>query len=128
MATLARLELTGTLVKIEVPLGYRELPNRQLFGSVEFVRWLEVGMPTIRSTQWSGDLTVPEQVIELFTEFVSGKSLVISRQFKCLDPAKDGIWELKTGDVRIFGWFPKLDCFIAVRQERYDARKVRGQH
>jgi hypothetical protein len=30
----------------------------------------------------------------------------------------DGVWELKTADVRIFGWFPGRDQYIAVRVDQ----------
>ena len=31
-----------------------------------------------------------------------------------------GIWELKTSDLRIFGWFHAKDCFIGYRAEHAD--------
>jgi hypothetical protein len=29
-----------------------------------------------------------------------------------LRPAGDGVWELKTADLRVFGWFHAKDCFL----------------
>jgi hypothetical protein len=26
----------------------------------------------------------------------------------------EGVWELKTADVRLFGWFHQFDCFVGV--------------
>src|SRR5262249_17769795 len=49
----------------------------------------------------------------LFVVFCSGETLTFSTQFKPLTHLKDGIWELKTPDLRIFGWFHVKDCFIA---------------
>jgi hypothetical protein len=35
----------------------------------------------------------------------------------------DGIWELKTEDIRIFGFFHKKDCFIGVVAD--DATRIK---
>ena len=44
----------------------------------------------------------------------SGETLTYDWQFKPLNYVQDGIWELKTANLRIFGWFPKKDCFLGV--------------
>ncbi len=38
--------------------------------------------------------------------------LTYSHRFKPLTHHRDGIWELKTPDLRIFGWFVKRDQFV----------------
>ena len=30
-----------------------------------------------------------------------------------MDPAREAVWELKTSELRVFGWFPCIDCFVA---------------
>jgi len=44
--------------------------------------------------------------------FVSGETLTYSRQFKPLNHLGEGVWELKTADIRLFGWFPMRDVFV----------------
>ena len=37
------------------------------------------------------------------------------RMFRDLEPTTDDVWELKTADLRIFGWMYQKRKFIAVR-------------
>lgn len=43
---------------------------------------------------------------------VSQPRITYEWHFKPLTHIEDGIWELKTADLRIFGWFFVRDCFI----------------
>ena len=38
--------------------------------------------------------------------------MACDHRFKPLNHLSEGVWELKTADVRIFGWFAVKDCFI----------------
>lgn len=60
---------------------------------------------------FGADLTPKEQ---LFVDFVTGVELVFDRQFHALTPIEDGVWELKTVDLRLFGWFIQPDEFVTV--------------
>lgn len=53
-----------------------------------------------------------EQLDQLLTDFCAGTDLLVETQFKCLYPLGCGVWELKTADVRLFGWFHEKNCFI----------------
>jgi hypothetical protein len=46
--------------------------------------------------------------------------LYYTAQFHPIRHVRDGIWVLKTPDLRIFGWFPVKDCFIGWRAEHAD--------
>ena len=54
------------------------------------------------------------QIDDLFNTFLSGQPLVYMKQFRSIRAEKNAVWELKTPDVRIFGWFLRKDCFVAV--------------
>ncbi|AIT79116.1 hypothetical protein JI59_04495 [Novosphingobium pentaromativorans US6-1] len=54
-----------------------------------------------------------EQLDGLLADFCEGVEIAVGTQFKCLIPQENGVWELKTPDVRMFGWFHQKDCFIA---------------
>jgi hypothetical protein len=45
---------------------------------------------------------------------LSGEQLIFTRQFRVVRAEENAVWELKTPDVRIFGWFMAKDCFAAV--------------
>lgn len=59
------------------------------------------------------EIAPEEQLDGLLADFCEGVELMADTQFKCLIPLENGVWELKTPDVRMFGWFHQKDCFIA---------------
>ena len=64
---------------------------------------------------WNIEETPAQQLDALTAVFASGEPLAFGWQFKPLArvPHVEGVWYLKTADVRLFGWFPYRDCFIA---------------
>lgn len=112
MATLAELCDSGILDTID-PLEPDELPWRTLYGTMEFLTWLDQVLPNLEHNPMYASLTPLEQVFALFAEYVSGDDFFSDRRFKKLNWKPDRyVWELKTDDVRIFGWAPKKDAFI----------------
>jgi len=113
MATLLHLAgETGPLFSLDV-LEPNQQAFRCVYASEKFKDWLENVLPTLQSV-WQTELTCEEQVGELLETFCSGDELDSSKQFHVLRPYRHGVWELKTGDIRIFGWFPKKDHFVGV--------------
>ncbi|MCJ2078751.1 hypothetical protein MKK68_24435 [Methylobacterium sp. E-016] len=114
MDTLENLLADPGIVRLEAVLGPRELPNRRLFGTQDFVRWLD-GQVRQQEPSPSGAETTPlEQIDDLFHRYSTGGFLAHRREFRCVKVEKNPVWELKTVDVRIFGWFPARDCFVCV--------------
>src|ERR1700721_819766 len=68
--------------------------------------------------------TGAEQVDDLFNTFLRGQPLVYMKQFRSIRAEKNAVWELKTPDVRIFGWFLKKDCFVGVLGNWADGLKA----
>ncbi len=114
MNTLEDLVATGAIVRIEIELDGGALPKRLLFGTPAFVGWLEEHLDAMKNSPLGGDLSPVEQLDHLFYAFVSGKVLACTRQFRAIRSEPRAVWELKTLDLRIFGWFPMKDCFVAV--------------
>ncbi len=54
-----------------------------------------------------------EQVDDFLHDFISGADFSYYKRAHFMDPKENGIWELKTTDVRFFGWFYKRYVFIA---------------
>jgi hypothetical protein len=111
--TFSNLIERGLLVRIEVPLEPREQETRLLYGTSPFIAWLDERLRLAEPSPLLADVTPREQLDNLFYMFVSGRSLAYSRQFRYIKAEKHAVWELKTPDFRIFGWFPLKDCFIA---------------
>lgn len=53
------------------------------------------------------------QAWALLKRFIVGHAFEHPKLFKRMSPLTDDIWELRTDDLRFFGWFPRKDCFIA---------------
>ncbi len=94
-------------------LEAHELPNRRLYASPDFVRWLDAELPELEGDTVDADLSPIEQVFALFHKYVVGESFGSDRRFKKLSGTPNHhVWELKTDDVRVFGWVPKKDVYI----------------
>ncbi len=112
MATL--LELAAhTLHRLDPVLDKGQREARTIYGSEGFRVWAEKTLPRLTSS-WDIEVTPEEQFDALASIFCSGAVLTYKWQFSPIRHIADGIWELKTADLRIFGWFARKDCFIAV--------------
>lgn len=126
MATIEELQKAAKLVRIDVPLEDGQLPDRQFYGTPEFVKWLNDELPKLASN-WNLDEDPAQQMDNLLAEFISGGPLEYDRRFKPWDKASEpGVWYLKTADLRIFGWFPRKDCFIATHADTAQRIKDHG--
>lgn len=112
MATLLHLASAGELLRLDPALGLRVQEQRSIYLLPKVGDWLNGELPALEST-WNIETPPLEQVDALFADFCAGKPLCVGWNVKPLVHLGDGIWELKTADVRIFGWFPQKDCFIA---------------
>src|SRR4051794_15631433 len=114
MPTIEDLVEANAILKIEVGLDARDQPLRLLYATPDFTAWLEKILRGAEPPNRLGDATPAEQIDQLFHTFLSGMPLVYTRQFRFIRAEKNAVWELKTPDTRIFGWFMKKDCFVAV--------------
>jgi hypothetical protein len=87
--------------------------------------WLANTLPTLES-DWGIERTPTQQLDSLVGVFASGEVLCFEQQFKPLGHLGEGVWELKTPDLRVFGWFPQRDCFIADRADL--ASRIKQHH
>jgi hypothetical protein len=110
MATLKELETDDVLHNL-APSDDAPAPERLFYASDRLRKWLNESLPAMAS-DWDLEITPIEQVGDLIDVFCGGNELAVETMFKCLNPHENGVWELKTEDVRIFGWFYRPDCFI----------------
>jgi hypothetical protein len=113
MATILQLENSGMLFKYDAVLGRRQQEFRRFYTSQRLMDWMLKELPAAGST-WNLELTPAEQLDAVLNIFVSGEVLTYKHNFKPILPVGNGVWEIKTADVRIFGWFPEIDCFVGV--------------
>ena len=114
MPTIAELIASGAILKIEVELAPRDQPLRLLYGTPQFVGWLREILDGAQPSRLLGNTSPAEQIDDLFYSFLSGAPLIFTKQFRVVRAEDNAVWELKTPDIRIFGWFMAKDCFVAV--------------
>lgn len=125
MTTLEDLEADGHLIRIEVPLDGAEQVWRRLFGTPDFVKWLDEVLPELATTVVGGEISPWEQLDARFHEYVIGDPIQDDRRFKGLSWTPEyHIWEFKTLDLRVFGWVPSRDCFICTFGDTADRIKL----
>jgi hypothetical protein len=110
MATLIELERREELIRLDPQPGPRVMEIRRVYLLPRAVELLS-RVPEMEP-KWDTEDASIEQLDALIELFCSGEPLAIGRQFKRLHHRHDGIWELKTADLRLFGWFPQIDCFL----------------
>src|ERR1700743_2848907 len=123
MPTIQDMGNSGTLVKSEAGLAPHCQPSRLLYGTPGFVEWLAGVMDGNEPSLRLGQATAAEQIDDLFASYLSGEPLIFTRQFRVVRAEDNAVWELKTPDVRIFGWFMAKDCFAAAFGNRADIIK-----
>jgi hypothetical protein len=114
MTSINLLVDSGAISKIELDLNAGDQPMRLLYGTPDFTVWLTTILNGAEPPNRLGDATPAEQIDHLFYTFLSGRPLVYTKQFRYIRAEKNAVWELKTPDTRIFGWFLRKDCFVAV--------------
>lgn len=111
MATVIELSRQGKLFKLDPALDGGEQEYRVLYASPRLRSWIEGTLPGLGST-WKIEQSPVEQLDALLQVYASGEPLVFGHSLKPLTHLGDGVWELKTADIRIFGWFSARDWFI----------------
>jgi hypothetical protein len=90
----------GRITPVPVILGPRDQKNRRLFWTTEFEQWSRHTCATFESKTLA---TAGEQLNIMFSDFISGRPLT-SGLARCDPPKGEGIWRLKTPDLRLYGW------------------------
>jgi len=74
-------------------------------------------LPDLEPELGDGKQSPIEQIDDLFHDFVSGADLAYYERSHSMMPTDRGIWELKTPDARLFGWFPQKGTFIVAEAD-----------
>lgn len=109
MSTLLHLVQSGAIARFDPETADEE---RFLYALPRFEEWVANELPNLESN-WDLESSPLEQFDDLMGQFCRGDPLAVGNDFRCLYEHEDGVWELKTADLRIFGWFYKRDIFIA---------------
>ena len=114
MATLDTLVVDQKLHRITVPLGRKESHERLIYGSPEALRWMREDVPVMTTGRLRAAQTPFEQLDSILHRWTAGYPIRYRTHLFDLMPGSDETWELKTVDLRIFGWIYRPQIFIAV--------------
>jgi hypothetical protein len=133
MATLTNLaKAERELVAIDVPLDGADQVWRCIYGTPDFIRWLNEILPNLETRILGGEVTPYDQVDAIFNDYVVGEPMQMDRRFKKLSRTPDEfVWEFKTPDIRIFGWIPMRDAFVCAvgdMKDDIEARNLYGRY
>jgi hypothetical protein len=113
MPTILDLERSKALSRFIPALRPQEQEFRRLSAAPRFQKWVLDELPNLDSN-WNLDVKPIHQLDDFLNYYSTGGPLTFLRQFSPIHYRGQGVWELKTADVRVFGWFHKQDWFIAV--------------
>ena len=112
MATLIELATTKKVVKLDPGLPKRAQEFRAMYASPRLIEWLITTLPNLEST-WNIEISPRQQLVAFLEIYASDEPLTYGHSFKPLRSRGMGVWEMKMADLRVFGWFPMKDVFIA---------------
>ncbi|WCT78903.1 hypothetical protein [Novosphingobium humi] len=125
MATIIHLAQSGHLTRFDPGLDWRQQEERCIYLLPSAKNWMRDVLPN-EISDFGVERTPIEQVASLLENFCAGKALAFPRQFHPLVHIDSGIWQLKTADVRLFGWFCGQDQFICSNGDM--ATRIKKNH
>lgn len=120
MATIHNLADIDVLHTYETELFSRDRIERKLYFSSEAMKWLIDDLPGITELVGDSEASPAEQLDSIVYRFSTNKSLHPWNDIHILSHSEDGVWELKTKDIRLFGYFAEIDCFVICYAESKD--------
>lgn len=112
MATIVELALAAEFELFEPELRHRQQASRLLYGRGKVWEWITKKLPEAES-EYGSEIAPLEQLEDVLNAYCAGEELIFERQIKPLQHTGFGVWELKTLELRLFGWFPAKDVFVA---------------
>jgi hypothetical protein len=114
MATFEKLLKDGLVTPVVLKLRRGQFYERKLYALPECVDWMKT-IPHMATGRIASDMTPQEQFVERVRQWLAGEHMEDDRRFHDMRPKDHHVWELKTSDLRIFGWMYRPRQFIAAR-------------
>jgi hypothetical protein len=74
--------------------------------------WMRDTLPDLEPFFDHGRLSPIEQVDALLHDFIVDEDLAYYERSHSMRPETPGVWELKSPDIRLFGWFKSRRVFV----------------
>lgn len=113
MPTIEELAKASAVVKFGGGLLRYEIPERAIYGTSEVITWIKGNINGLETDGYiHGAATPKQQLASLLRAYVRGDSYEDFMLPKIMSPNSAWVWELRTHDLRLFGWFYRRGCFI----------------
>lgn len=114
MATIDTILASRVLIDIRVPLKRGQFYERWIYVYPKCVEWMRNDVPKMVTGRLQAPQTPKEQLHNRIQEWIAGERMDYGPMFSRLTPHSDFVLELKTPDLRIFGWMYQPKKFVAV--------------
>lgn len=123
MATLHELVEAGTLRRVKVRLGRNQYDDRNFYAYPDFHDWLFNDVKAAQSF-YAESIRPSGQALDILKTYITGKTVTGTRMFTRMRPITDDVWEMRTDDLRFFGWVPEPNSYIAVVGDFFEHLKA----
>lgn len=124
MATLDTLSGDhGPLTLIRVPLSRGQLAERSFYALPAFMVWMGNVLPGLIQGRLQSTFSPQSQFDALLRDWILGRQINFPGVIHYMQPLGSGVCELKTDDLRIFGWLYRPRVFIAAMGDYADDYK-----
>lgn len=100
--------------------------------AIYFAKWARNELNVINSKKFfkkRSSIELKEQVEALFDEFCFGEEWIEDEDVKPITPEGESIWEFRTTDVRIIGWFTDVNTFIVTKIiSKFEIKQLLPKH
>ena len=111
MATIEQLSATSLVHKVKGVLGPRQMEVRKVYLTPEAMNWMKSKLPTLQTDGHNeGAVSPKQQAFKLLKDFVAGENMFADGWGP--KPLQPEDWELRTPDLRFFGWFCRRGVFV----------------
>lgn len=112
MSTLEECCAARLLIKVRGNLRPHQRPDRILLATPRAIDWMNTVLKDLQTDGFvHGAIRPIQQAGVLFNTFVSGADFEPPLPHE-MNPKGNGIWEIRTHDLRFFGWFPMRGMFV----------------
>ncbi|WP_150129075.1 hypothetical protein [Rhizobium phaseoli] len=109
------LEERGTLIKLRMRID-DAATRRSIYVYPEVRAWFQQTLPTLQAFDVEDERPL-NQLWTLCRAFIMGHELEDGEDFKLMHPQENDVYELRSPDTRVYGWFVDRGIFIAARAD-----------
>jgi len=114
MPTFDKLLEDKVIIRVTVPLRRGEFHERKFYAFPLCLDWMRKDVPNMTTGRCQSPLSPKEQLEQRLRQWMSGATIVHERMFNDMLPHDKHVWEMKTADLRLFGWVYQPKAFIAL--------------